>query len=98
MACGACPKKDKVKRPVMDTKFFKRSLVEATRMKDANLSEKTNKQLLDYHRKCHMLYGGNMKNRPVNKQFINSIVELHNRIVEEMTNRKMKHNTPLRKI
>jgi len=93
-----CQKRGKNKKVVMDTKFFKRSLVEATRMKDANLSEKTNKQLLDYHRKCHMLYGGNMKNRPVNKQFINSIVDLHDKIVKEMAKRKMKHNTPLRKI
>jgi len=98
MACGACTKRRTVKKVQMDTKFFKRSLVEATSMKDANLSEKTNKQLLDYHRKCHMLYGGNMKNRPINKTFINSIVDLHDKIVKEMTNRKMSHNTPLRKI
>ena len=94
MAC--CNKK--IKKPVMDTKLFKRSLVEATKMKDANLSQKTNKQLLDYHRKSHILYGGNMKNRPINKQFINSIVELHEQLVKEMAKRKMKHNTQLRKI
>lgn len=82
----------------MDTKFFKRSLVEAANMKDANLSDKTNKQILDYHRKCHVLYGGNMRNKPINKTFINSIVGLHDQIVKEITKRKMVHGTPLKKL
>lgn len=82
----------------MDLKFFNKSLSMTKAMKDVNLSEIPNNLLLDYHRKTHMLYGGNIKNKPINKQFINFIVELHNNIVKEMTNRKMKHNTPLPKL
>jgi len=98
MACGACSKKGKVRKPTMDVKLFKRSLAQISRMNDTNLSDIFNNLLLNYHIKCHMIYGSNMKNRPINKTFINSIADLHSRIVKEIKNRKMKHNTPLRKI
>lgn len=54
--------------------------------------------LLDYHRKTHMLYNGNITRKPVNRTFINSIVDLHDSFVKEMLKRKIKHNTPLKKI
>ena len=82
----------------MESQFFKKSLVMMKAMKDVNLSDLSNQQLLDYHRKCHMLYSGNMAHRPLNKQFINSIVDLHDRIVKEMLKRGLKHNTPLKKV
>ena len=82
----------------MESKFFKQSSVMMNAMRDTNLSELSNQQLLDYHRKCHMLYGGNIKNNPVNKKFVNSIVTLHDRIVKQMMKRNMKHNTPLVKL
>ena len=61
--------------------------------------KKLNDRLLqDYHRKCHMLYAGNITRMPVNRTFINSIVDLHDRLVKEMLDRGMNHNTPLKKI
>jgi hypothetical protein len=82
----------------MDSKFFKNSLPIMRAMKDAKLSDLTDGVLLDYHRKCHMLYAGNMRHKPPNKAFINSVVDLHNKIVKQMEKRKIKHNTPLKKI
>lgn len=82
----------------MEIPFFKKSLAMKKAMKDVNLSKIRSNLLLDYHRKCHMLYAGNLKTNPLNKQFINSIVDLHNKIVKEMLKRNMKHNTPLKKI
>jgi len=82
----------------MENKFLKKSFVMLKGMKDENLSQLPNQRLLDYHRKSHMLYSGNMAHRPINKPFINSVVDLHNRIVKEMLKRGMKHNTPLKKV
>lgn len=82
----------------MDNHFLRQSKFVMKSMRDARLSDLRNNLLLDYHRKCHMLYGGNIKNKPLNKTFINSIVDLHDRIVKEMVRRKMKHNTPLKKL
>ena len=56
-----------------------------------SLKKITDKQLLDLHRKCHMLYKAHKKN----KKFIEEIIEIHNIIVKEMLRRKMKHITPL---
>ena len=64
----------------------------------ASLKSLTNRQLLDYHRKCHMLYSGNIKRKPTNKEFINSIVDLHDMIVKEMKRRKLNHTSPLKKL
>lgn len=58
----------------------------------------SNPLLLDYHRKTHMLYASAMGRRPPNKEFVNRIVGLHDRYVDEMLKRGMKHNTPLKKI
>lgn len=67
-------------------------------MKTKNPSSLESNLLLDYHRKTHMLYQGNINRKPVNKDFINSIVALHDNLVREMLKRRMKHNTPLSKI
>ena len=67
-------------------------------MKGKVPSSLTPNQLLDFHRKTHMLYEGNIKRKPVNKSFVNSIVDLHNKFVKEMQRRGMNHNTPLKKI
>ncbi len=82
----------------MDSKFLKNSLKLMKVMKDTNPLKLKDANLLDYHKKCHMLYSGNVRHTPPNKSFINSIIMLHNQIVKEMEKRKMKHNTPLRKL
>lgn len=68
------------------------------KMKDQNPSSLNSKRLLDYHRKTHMMYAGALRYNPPNKQFVNSIVDLHNNFVKEILKRGMKHNTPLKKI
>ena len=67
-------------------------------MKDVKPASLVNNLLLDYHRKTHMLYAIAVKRTPPNKTYTNSIVTLHNKFVKEMLKRKMKHNTPLKKI
>ena len=68
------------------------------RMKDQDLTSLITQKLVDFHRKTHMLYGSALRRHPQNKQFINSIVSLHNKLVEEMLKRNIRHNTPLKKI
>jgi len=68
------------------------------RMKDRNPTSLKDKQLLDLHKKTHMLYAGNVKRKPVNKKFVNSIVDLHDKFVKEMLKRGIKHMSPLKKI
>lgn len=82
----------------MEKSFLKNSLTLFKAMMDVNLSQLNDKLLLEYHRKCHMLYAGNIKRRPVNKPFINSVVSFHDKIVKEMEKRKFKHNSPLKKV
>jgi hypothetical protein len=82
----------------METQFFNQSNIMMKAMRDANFSKLKDNQLLDYHRKCHMLYAGNIKHKPINKKFVNSIVNLHDTIVSEMEKRNMKHNTPLKRV
>lgn len=95
MAC--CKKKRKLKR-LMDSKFFKNSIKVMKAMKDAKPMKLKDRNLLDYHRKCHMLFSGNVRHKPPNKVFINSIVDLHDSLVKEMERRNIKHNTPLKKL
>jgi len=63
-----------------------------------SLKKLNDKLLLEYHRKCHMLYNGNINRRPLNKDFINWVVDIHDMIVNEMTRRKMKHQSILKKV
>jgi len=99
MPCG-CKKKinPKVKKIMQRRLFEIEQLKIARSMKGKIPSSLKDKQLLDYHKKTHMLYAGNVKRNPVNKQFVNSIVDLHNTFVDEMNKRGMKHQTPLKKV
>jgi len=81
----------------MDT-FQRNSRDVFSKLKDVNPRKLDSKLLLEYHRKTHMLYAGNTKRDPVNKQFVNSIVDLHDQFVKEMLRRNMKHNSPLKKV
>lgn len=78
--------------------FLKNSLKLLKAFMDANPRKLNDKLLLEYHRKCHMLYAGNIKNKPVNKTFINKVVTLHDKFVKDMLRRKMNHNSPLKKV
>lgn len=78
--------------------FVKNSMIVFKAFRDAKPRSLGDKLLLEYHRKCHMLYAGNIKGNPPNKTFINSIVDYHDRLVKEMKRRKMQHNSPLKKI
>lgn len=78
--------------------FQKNSREVFSKLQDTNPKKVSNSYLLDVHRKTHMLYAGNIKHKPPNKDFINSIVDLHDQVVKEMLSRNMKHNTPLEKI
>jgi hypothetical protein len=74
------------------------SLQKYRMMRDKNPTSLNDKLLLDYHKKTHMLYAGAIARRPVNKPFVNSMVNLHDKFAEELLNRGMKHNTPLKKV
>jgi hypothetical protein len=76
------------------TEFFRI----AKRMMDRDPSSLNDKSLLDYHRKTHMLYAGSIKRKPINKEFINSIVTYHDKLAKELLKRNFKHNTPLKHI
>lgn len=52
------------------------------------------KLLLEYHRKCHMLYASHKPRG--SKETIQRIVYWHNMIVSEMLRRGFNHNTPLK--
>jgi hypothetical protein len=82
----------------------RRRVLEQSNKKTYNIMQGKNpallndKLLLDYHKKTHMVYAGVVLRRPANKPFVNSTVALHDKFVEEMLNRGMKHNTPLNKV
>lgn len=78
--------------------FFRDSLKKLNNLKNAKPSSLSDKLLLDYHRKTHMLYEGNIKRRPMNRSFVNAVVILHDNFVKEMIKRKMKHSSPLKKV
>ena len=67
-------------------------------LRDKNPPSLSDQLLLDYHRKTHMLYAGAVSRCPLNKPLVNSIVDLHDNFVKEMLARRMKHNTPLKKV
>jgi hypothetical protein len=99
MACGCSNKrkkqlKEKIKRKIQEAEHLKIQ----GKMANANPASLSTKVLVDYHYKTHMLYNGNIKRKPVNKKFINSIVSLHNNLVKEMLKRNIKHTSPMNKI
>jgi len=77
---------------------FKNSLKFLRLFKGIKISDLKDKNLLDYHKKTHMLYAGNIKRIPISKKLINEIVYMHNKFVKEMKKRKFNHKTPLKKI
>lgn len=100
MSCSCSSKKKKQQlKEKMERRLFETDMLKmAVRMRDRDPSSLTNKQLLDYHKKTHMLYEGNKKRNPINKKIVNSFVDLHNIFVQEILKRGMNHNTPLYKI
>lgn len=76
-------------------KFLIRSVNVLKTFMDKSPSGLDNKVLLDYHRKCHMLYAGNTARPNPNKKFLSDVVRAHDKIVKEMLKRGMHHNTPL---
>lgn len=78
--------------------FLKNSIKLFAAFRDLDPKDLGDKTLIEYHRKTHMLYAGNVKRKAPNKQFINSIVDYHDRLVKEMLKRGFNHNTPLKKI
>ena len=55
----------------------------------------TNPQLVELHRKCHMLYGAWTKKGNVKKEAFDFIMKVHDELVKEMNRRNLKHNSPL---
>lgn len=99
MPCRCSKTRNKKLIKEMQRRIFEiENLKIARSMKDKVPADLTDKQVLDYHKKTHMLYAGNIKRNPVNKVFVNSIVDLHNRFVEEILKRGMQHKTPLKKV
>lgn len=98
MSCCGKTKTTKVKRLLEQPGFIRDSLKLLNKFENIDPSTLKNQTLLDYHKKIHMIYASNIKRRPINKSFINSIVKLHTKFVKEITKRKMKHNSPLLKI
>ena len=96
--CSSPQKRAKIKKQMQRRLLETEQLKIALSMKGAVPKKLNDKQLLDYHKKSHMLYAGNINRKPVNKQFINMIVDLHNSFVAEMLKRKMNHKTPLNKV
>lgn len=98
MACCGKAKRAKVKNLMETQSFVLNSVKQLRLLKDSKPKDLQNKKLNDYHLKTHMLYAGNIKRRPLNKEFINSVVSLHDEFVKEMLKRGMKHNSPLKKV
>ena len=65
------------------------------RLREVDPRKIGDKLLLEYHRKAHMLYMGNIKRKNVNRTFIKFIVDFHNDIVKEMDRRGFQHRSPL---
>ena len=55
----------------------------------------SNSQLVELHRKCHMLHAAWTKKGNVKKEAFVFIEKVHNELVKEMLRRGMNHNTPL---
>ena len=92
-----CSKKRKSK--YMQRRLFEIEQFKIFRNMRSKLPKSLSRQiLLDYHRKTHMLYEGNIKRKPINKEFVNSIVDLHDKFVKEMLQRGISHKTPLKRV
>lgn len=76
-------------------KFLVRSVNVLKTFFDKKATGFTDQQLLDLHRKTHMLYAGNSKRPNPNKRFLDLVVRKHEEIVKEMLKRKKRHNSPI---
>jgi len=76
-------------------KFLLRSINVLKTFLDKNVRGFTDQQLVDLHRKTHMLYAGNSKREKPNKKFLDLLVKKHNQMVKELKRRDMKHFSPL---
>jgi len=98
MACCQKRRKEQVKQ------LMKRRLFEIEGFSTLKLLKKNpprllhDKLILDYHRKTHMLYKNAIKHKPLNRVFINQIVELHDEFVKEMLTRDIEHKNPIQRI
>lgn len=54
----------------------------------------SNKELLNMHRRTHMLYFSNIKNSDLSK----TLIEKHNMLANEMKSRGFSHNSPLQTV
>lgn len=96
--CGNKRRKEKIKR-VMERRIFENNTFKILRLLKNRQSKSLNDKLLvEYHRKCHMLYAEASERLPINKVFINQVVEMHDQYVKEMIRRGMKHNSPLQRV
>jgi hypothetical protein len=98
MACCQKRRKQQVKKLMQRRLFESETLRVLARLKDKSSTTLKTNLLLDYHLKTHMLYKGVLKHKPPNKKFANQIVSIHDEYVREMSKRRMKHTTPLKKI
>lgn len=78
--------------------FLKDSIKLFKTFDDVNPSELKNQTLNDYHRKIHVLYAFNIKRRPLIKQLINKIINIHNHFAKEIIKRNLDHNSPIEKM
>ena len=98
MTCCGRKKSTKVKKLKEEPTVLKHSLKILQTYKDADLTTFNQKLLKDHHIELHKLYAKTIKRRPINKTFINTIVQIHNVFVKEMKVRNIKHSTPLNKL
>lgn len=75
--------------------FLIRSINVLKTFLDKRATSFNNTQLVDLHRKTHMLYAGNSKRSNPNKKFLDLLVKKHDEIVKEMLKREKRHNSPL---
>lgn len=98
MACCGRGRNPRVKTLKEEPTALKHSLKILQEYKDADPTSFNPKLLKDYHMDFHRLYASTIKRRPINRTFINTIVNLHDKFVNEMLRRNINHSSPLNKI
>lgn len=76
-------------------KFLLRSINILKTFLDKSVRGFTDQQLLDLHRKTHMMYAGNSKRERPNKKFLGLLVKKHNEMAKELKRRGKQHFSPL---
>ncbi len=96
MVCCGKKRKDRAKK-VMKRRIFEiksQATIKNFKTKDPTIL--TDQGLINSHNKIHTLYNTSIKFNPPNKKFINHVVSLHVKFVDEMNRRKMKHTSPIK--